>query len=223
MSSADLCGAAFWAQVRAILIDGSDAVEMAADAPMGDAGANRRNLTPAAVLFPLVDRPEGCRVLLTRRTDHLHDHPGQVSFPGGRVDSGDASFRHAALREAEEEIGLSPENVEILGALPPYATVTGFLIHPVVARLTPPLTIVTDPFEVAEAFEVPLEFLLDCDNHRRERLMVRGRLREYLAMPYGPYHIWGATAGMIREFAERYWNAAMDDSAYKKPPTPYLT
>jgi len=178
MSSSDPSGADFWARVRAILADGSSVMEVVADAPMGDADADRRNLTPAAILFPLVDHPEGCRVLLTRRTDHLHDHPGQISFPGGRVESGDISLHHTALREAEEEIGLPPESVEILGELPPYATVTGFLIHPVVARLTPPLSLVTDPFEVAEAFEVPLGFLLDSDNHRREYLMYRGRRRE---------------------------------------------
>lgn len=209
MSPPDLCGVAFWTHVRAILVEGAGAAEMATKKPpVGDAGANRSKLTPAAVLFPLVDHPEGCRVLLTRRTDHLHDHPGQISFPGGRVDSGDTSFQHTALREAQEEIGLAPDSVEILGELPPYATVTGFLIHPVVARLTPPLDLVTDPFEVAEAFEVPLEFLLDSNNHRREYLMYRGSRREYLAMPYGSYYIWGATAGMIREFAERYWNSA---------------
>ncbi|MDR2164701.1 MAG: CoA pyrophosphatase [Zoogloeaceae bacterium] len=171
----------------------------------GDAGAtDTDNLAPAAVLFPLVDRPEGCRVLLTRRTDHLRDHPGQISFPGGRMEPGDASPRHAALREAGEEIGLVPDNVEILGELPPYATVTGFRIHPVVARLVPPLHLCLDPFEVAEVFEAPLDFLLDPRNHHRESLFYQGKQREYLSMSYEGHYIWGATAGMIRYFAERF-------------------
>jgi 8-oxo-dGTP pyrophosphatase MutT (NUDIX family) len=154
-------------------------------------------LKPAAVLVPVVTRDEGLTVLLTRRTDHLHDHPGQVSFPGGRVDAGDASPAATALREAEEEIGLSRERVQLLGQLPLYRTITGFEVTPVVGLVTPPLELVLDSFEVAEAFEVPLPFLLDPRNHQRHAVEVGGRRREYWAMPYAGHYIWGATAGMI--------------------------
>jgi 8-oxo-dGTP pyrophosphatase MutT (NUDIX family) len=151
----------------------------------------------AAVLFPIVLRPVAPTVLLTRRTDHLKDHPGQISFPGGRVEPDDVSPAHTALREAEEEIGLVPAHVEIAGYLPEYLTSTGFRVTPVVAVVTPPFSLRLDPFEVAEAFEVPLDFLLDPANHRRHALHYRGRLRHFHAMPWGEYFIWGATAGMI--------------------------
>jgi len=151
----------------------------------------------AAVLFPIVLRPVAPTVLLTRRTDHLKDHPGQISFPGGRVEPDDVSPAHTALREAEEEIGLAPAHVEIAGYLPEYLTSTGFRVTPVVAVVTPPFSLRLDPFEVAEAFEVPLDFLLDPANHRRHALHYRGRLRHFHAMPWGEYFIWGATAGMI--------------------------
>jgi len=136
-------------------------------------------------------------MLLTQRTDHLHHHPGQVSFPGGRVEEGDASSVDTALRETEEEIGLVRRHVELLGALPPYRTGTGFEVIPVVGLVAPPFELTLDAFEVAEAFEVPLSFLLDPGNHERHSMEVRGRQREYYAMPYGGYFIWGATAGMI--------------------------
>jgi 8-oxo-dGTP pyrophosphatase MutT (NUDIX family) len=155
------------------------------------------SLKPAAVLVPVVTRDEGLTLLLTRRTDHLHDHPGQVSFPGGRVDEGDLSPVATALRETEEEIGLARERVDILGALPRYRTGTGFEVTPVVGLVEPPLDLSLDPFEVAEAFEVPLAFLLDDRNHQRHAMEVLGRMREYWAMPYAGYYIWGATAGMI--------------------------
>lgn len=151
----------------------------------------------AAVLFPIVLRPAAPTVLLTRRTDHLKDHPGQISFPGGRVEPDDVSPAHTALREAEEEIGLAPAHVEIAGYLPEYLTSTGFRVTPVVAVVTPPFSLRLDPFEVAEAFEVPLDFLLDPANHRRHALHYRGRLRHFHAMPWREYFIWGATAGMI--------------------------
>jgi 8-oxo-dGTP pyrophosphatase MutT (NUDIX family) len=154
-------------------------------------------LKPAAVLVPVVTRAEGLTMLLTRRTDHLHDHPGQVSFPGGRVDEGDESPVATALREAEEEIGLPRERVQLLGQLPLYRTGTGFEVTPVVGLVQPPFDLTLDPFEVAEAFEVPLSFLLDYRNHQRHSIEVRGRMREYWAMPYAGYYIWGATAGMI--------------------------
>lgn len=159
-------------------------------------------LIPAAVLFPIVlhDVPT---VLLTQRTAHLRDHPGQISFPGGRVEPEDPSPIHTALREAQEEIGLPAEQVEVVGYLPEYRTGTGFRVIPVVAFVRPPVLAVPDPFEVAEVFEVPLTFLLDPLNHQRQSMHYRGRQREFYAMPYGERFIWGATAGMIRSLYER--------------------
>lgn len=154
-------------------------------------------LRPAAVLVPVVARDTGLTMLLTRRTDHLHDHPGQVSFPGGRVDDGDVSPVATALREADEEIGLSRERIQLLGQLPLYRTGTGFEVTPVVGLVEPPFDLTLDPFEVAEVFEVPLSFLLDDRNHQRHTIEIRGRMREYWAMPYEGHYIWGATAGMI--------------------------
>ena len=160
-------------------------------------------LTPAAVLFPIVTRDGGQTVLLTQRTAHLRDHAGQISFPGGRVEAEDLSPSHTALRETEEEIGLPRERIEILGFLPEYRTGTGFRVTPVVALVQPPFDLRPDPFEVAEVFEVPLAFLLDPANHQQHSLHYRGALRNYFAMPYGDYFIWGATAGMIRSLSER--------------------
>lgn len=152
---------------------------------------------PAAVLVPIVNRAEGVTVLLTRRTDHLHHHPGQISFPGGRVEDDDDGPVHTALRETEEEVGLHPRHVELLGQLPLYRTGTGFQVTPVVGLVHPPFDLTLDAFEVAEVFEVPLAFLIDRDNHRRETMFYRGRDRTYYAMPWRGYHIWGATAGML--------------------------
>ncbi|MBN9694932.1 MAG: CoA pyrophosphatase [Zoogloea sp.] len=166
------------------------------DPPVED-GIPAGPLRPAAVLVPIVMREEGLTMLLTQRTDHLHHHPGQVSFPGGRVEEEDASPVDTALRETEEEIGLARRHVELLGTLPPYRTGTGFEVIPVVGLVAPPFELALDDFEVAEAFEVPLSFLLDPDNHQRHAMEVRGRQREYYAMPYGGHFIWGATAGMI--------------------------
>lgn len=160
-------------------------------------------LTPAAVLFPIVQRPEGNTVLLTQRTAHLKDHPGQISFPGGRVEANDASPLDTALRETEEEIGLARRHVDVLGYLPEYRTGTGFRVTPVVAAVHAPFDLTPDPFEVAEVFEVPLGFLLDEANHQRHALHYRGALRNFYAMPYGDYFIWGATAGMIRALFDR--------------------
>jgi len=160
-------------------------------------GVGEETLTPASVLFPIVLRPAAPTVLLTQRTAHLKDHPGQISFPGGRAEPEDPSPAHTALREAEEEIGLPAGRVEIAGYLPEYRTGTGFRVTPVVAMVTPPFDLRPDPFEVAEVFEVPLAFLLDPANHKRHALHYRGQLRHYYAMPYGDYFIWGATAGMI--------------------------
>ncbi|MBS1130679.1 MAG: hydrolase [Proteobacteria bacterium] len=166
-------------------------------------GVDDQPLTPAAVLFPIVLREAGHTVLLTQRTAHLRDHAGQISFPGGRVEEEDLSPIHTALRETEEEIGLPRERVEIVGFLPEYRTGTGFRVTPVVALVRPPFDLQPDPFEVAEIFEVPLSFLLDPANHQQHSLHYRGALRNYFAMPYGEYFIWGATAGMIRSLSER--------------------
>jgi 8-oxo-dGTP pyrophosphatase MutT (NUDIX family) len=166
-------------------------------------GGENLLLTPAAVLFPIVLRDAGHTVLLTQRTAHLRDHAGQIAFPGGRVEAEDASPLHTALRETEEEIGLPRRQVDILGYLPEYRTGTGFRVTPVVALVRPPFELVLDPYEVADAFEVPLSFLLDQANHQRHSLHYRGALRHFFAMPYGDYFIWGATAGMIRALSER--------------------
>lgn len=154
-------------------------------------------LTRAAVLVPIVNRPSGLTVLLTQRTAHLRDHAGQVSFPGGRCESQDADAVATALREAQEEVGIDPVQVEILGLLPEYRTGTGFSVTPVVGLVEPPVNLKLDDFEVADAFEPPLDFLLDPANHQRHSIEVRGVMREYWAMPWRGYYIWGATAGML--------------------------
>lgn len=154
-------------------------------------------VTLAAVLVPLVPRPDGVNVLLTQRTDHLRDHPSQVSFPGGRVEGGDENRVETALREAHEEIGLDRGHVEIIGTLPDHEMPSGFRISPVIGWIVPPFELKLDPFEVAEAFEVPLAFVLDPANHQRRSFHFNGRDRDYLAMPYEGRYIWGATAGML--------------------------
>ena len=160
----------------------------------------------ASVLVPLVMREE-ISVLLTQRTDHLTDHPGQISFPGGRVEPGDADAVATALREAHEEIGLEPAAVDVLGTLPVYTTGTRFLVTPVVGLVPPDLPLRPDPFEVAEVFEVPLAFLMTPAHHRWHAVEVGGVRREFLSMPWESagdplsgrrYFIWGATAAMLR-------------------------
>jgi len=162
-----------------------------------------RHLTAAAVLVPLVERDDGLTVLLTRRTDHLHDHAGQISFPGGREEAHDGGPVATALRETEEEIGLEPRFVEVAGFLDSYETVTGFLVTPVVGFVAPGFTIVPDRFEVADVFEVPLEFVLDPGNHRTDSRVVRGRPRSYYVLEYQRRYIWGATAGMLINLCRR--------------------
>lgn len=152
---------------------------------------------PAAVLMPITYRPQGATVILTRRTDHLQNHPGQISFPGGRVEEGDESLVATALRETEEEIGLRSSHVELLGTLPDYFTGTGFRVTPVVGLVHPPFELTIDAFEVAEVFEVPLSHFLDPANHLRHSLEIEGRVRYFHAMPYKDYYIWGVTAGML--------------------------
>jgi 8-oxo-dGTP pyrophosphatase MutT (NUDIX family) len=158
---------------------------------------------PAAVLVPIVLRPE-LTVLLTRRSPDLRSHAGQVSFPGGRMEPGDESPLACALREAREEIGLLPACVEPLGYLDSYRTGTGFQIVPVVGLVRPGLTLALDPVEVADAFEVPLRFLMDPANHRRDSREWRGgRRRFFYAMSYEGRYIWGATAGMLKNMHQR--------------------
>lgn len=160
--------------------------------------------TEAAVLVPLVQRPDGLHVLLTRRTDHLHDHAGQISFPGGRRDEGDADAVATALRETQEEIGLEQRHIEIIGQLPAYTTITRYVVTPVVALVQPPFELQLDSFEVAEAFEVPLPFLMNPGHHQRHVFEWAGEHRQFLSMPWHDgqreYFIWGATAAMLRNF-----------------------
>jgi 8-oxo-dGTP pyrophosphatase MutT (NUDIX family) len=169
----------------------------------------QRQPAPAAVLVPLVMRPEPT-LLLTQRTAQLRNHSGQIAFPGGRVDAMDVDVADAALREAEEEVGLTRERVEVLGTLPTYTTGTAFEVTPVVALVRPGFTPRPNPIEVAEVFEVPLVFLLDPAHHRRHAFEFEGVMREWFSMPWpgpglgGPdgveRFIWGATAGMLRNF-----------------------
>ena len=162
--------------------------------------------TAASVLVPLVQRDAGLTLLLTQRTAHLRDHAGQVSFPGGRAESHDADATDTALREAEEEVGLARRHVEVIGSLPIYRTVTNFDVTPIVALVTPPFDLALDAHEVAEAFEVPLSFLMTPAHHQRHVYVHEGIEREFLSMPYprperpGEYFIWGATAAMLRNF-----------------------
>lgn len=161
-----------------------------------------RPLKAAAVLIPLVDRPEGMTVLLTRRTDHLHDHAGQISFPGGRIDLGDADAVAAALRETEEETGLRRDFIDLVGQLDIYITRTGFEVTPLVGLVTPGFDLYPDSFEVAEIFEVPLAFFLDPASRRTESRIWEGRTRFFYVYPFQHYYIWGATAGMLNNLAE---------------------
>lgn len=161
------------------------------------AHATERKPVAAAVLVPVVNQPGGPTLLFTQRTSHLHDHAGQISFPGGRVDDGDADRVATALREAEEETGIDRSRVQVIGRLPDFDIQTGFRVTPVVGWVEPPFELSPDPFEVAEIFEVPLEFFLDPENHRRHRDELNGRVRHYYSMAYGERNIWGATAGIL--------------------------
>jgi 8-oxo-dGTP pyrophosphatase MutT (NUDIX family) len=164
---------------------------------------DEKRAIPAAVLIGVVPREEGPTVLLTQRAAALRNHSAQVAFPGGRVDAVDGSPVVTALRETEEEIGLSRERISTLGFLDAYLTGTGYRIVPVVALIEPPFSLTLNPSEVDAAFETPLSFLLDPANHKREGREWKGHFRTYYAMPFGDRYIWGATAGIIRNLYER--------------------
>jgi 8-oxo-dGTP pyrophosphatase MutT (NUDIX family) len=165
----------------------------------GDDGARRQDAaqTAAAVLVPVMAHASALSVLFTQRTVHLRSHSGQVSFPGGRAEPQDPTPEFTALREAEEEIGLAPERVELLARLPEYFTRTGYRVTPVVGVIQPPVALAPDPREVDEVFEVPLDFLLDPRNHARETRELQGRSVAFYVLQYGERRIWGATAGML--------------------------
>ena len=154
-------------------------------------------ITSAAVLVPIVERAEGMTVLLTQRTAHLRSHAGQISFPGGKSEPHDGSAEDTALREAEEEIGLPRDRVEIVGRLGQRTTGTGFHVTPVVGLIEPTVDLVPDPGEVATIFEVPLPFVLDPDNHKIETRLIKGLERQFYVMPYNGYYIWGLTARLL--------------------------
>jgi 8-oxo-dGTP pyrophosphatase MutT (NUDIX family) len=161
-----------------------------------------RPMKQAAVLVPLVEGQSGLTVLLTRRTAHLRDHAGQIAFPGGRLEPCDTDALACALRESEEEVGLPRDRVEPLGELDLYVTRTGFEVTPVVGLVRGPLQLVPDPFEVAEAFEVPLDFFLTPENREVHSREYQGKTRHFYVYPYRDYYIWGATAGMLNNLAE---------------------
>ena len=182
------------------------------DLPRGDELGDRdlnpslpraRPRRPAAVLVPIVERPEGPTVLLTRRADHLHEHPGQVSFPGGRLDDTDRGPIDAALRETAEEIGLGREFVDLAGLLDGYETVTGYGVTPVVGFIRPGFALTLDTFEVAEAFEVPLAFFLEEASRQVHSRVRDARRRYYYAFEYENRYVWGATAGMLVNLQRR--------------------
>ncbi|MDX1709830.1 MAG: CoA pyrophosphatase [Rhodovibrionaceae bacterium] len=179
-----------------------------AQAPRGDHDLNpdfydpKRELTPAAVLVPIVEDAGELSILLTLRTDHLYDHAGQIAFPGGRIDDIDKTPEHCALRETEEEVGLPAERVRLVGRLDTYVTRTGFEVTPVVGLVRAPYPVEPDNFEVAEVFEVPLSHFLHPDSQKTDSRVYQGRTRYYYAFPYGRHYIWGATAGILVNLVE---------------------
>ncbi len=158
---------------------------------------------PAAVLIPIVERRDGLMLVLTKRREQMRSHAGQVAFPGGKIDPEDASPEAAALREAQEEIGLDPAHAEVLGRMPDYYTGSGYCIAPVVALIDSGTQFTANEAEVDYVFETPLAFLLDTANHRTGSREWEGKRRFYLEMPYGEHYIWGVTAGIIRVFRDR--------------------
>ncbi len=189
-------------EVRALLCGkleqaGADGAPRFSDYDLNEAVRPNRALASAAVLTPLVQREDGVRVILTRRADHLPKHAGQISFPGGREEPSDRSLAQTALREAHEEIGLAPDQVELMGAFDDYETVTGYRIRPFVGFVDPAFAPSPDPNEVADVFETPFDFLMDPANHQRHWREWNGARRYFYAIPYQHHYIWGATAGML--------------------------
>lgn len=196
-----------------MMVDGFDQIRAALEqqkGPSSDFDLNPdvnlpagRKLRPAGVLIALQETPSGTRVLLTKRSSALKHHPGQIAFPGGSVDPEDSGPVEAALREAQEEIGLARENVEVFGVLPLHETVTGFNVTPVIGRVRAAFKPVPEPKEVDEVFSVPLAHITDLARFRVQSRMWQGVRRYYYTVPYGPYYIWGATARILRGLAER--------------------
>jgi 8-oxo-dGTP pyrophosphatase MutT (NUDIX family) len=178
------------------------------DPSVVEAIAAVRPIRPAAVLVGIVERAEPT-VLFTQRTAHLTDHAGQISFPGGKIDATDASPAAAALREAEEEIGLSPRLIEPIGYLDIHMTTRGYRIVPTLARVAPGFELRLNRAEVDDAFEVPLAFLMAPENHQRHSRDWNGMTRTFYAMPFGERYIWGATAGILRNLYERLYRSAV--------------
>lgn len=162
-----------------------------------------RKLREAAVLIPLIERPGGLRVVLTKRSSRLEHHPGQIAFPGGKVDATDPDAIAAALREAREEIALPTDLVQVLGALPSHETVTGFNVTPVLSLIRGDFAPVPELGEVAEVFETPLDHVMALENYSVQYRVWRGERRRFFTVPWGPYYIWGATARMLRALADR--------------------
>ena len=180
----------------------SPAMATRGDHDLNPGMAVKSDLCPAAVLVPIVARAPVPTILFTLRTANLAHHAGQISFPGGHMEAGDVLPVDAALRETEEEVGLHRRHIRVIGRLDRYITRTGFDVTPVVGLLTPPFAVAPDPTEVADVFEVPLDFLLDPVNHRRHSRSVEGELRHFYAIHWRDYYIWGATAGMLMNLYE---------------------
>ena len=187
-----------------------EAALAAPGAPSSDFDLNKdvvlppgRKLRAAAVLLGVVERGGRAEVVLTKRSSKLKHHPGQIAFPGGKVDEGDDGPVAAALREAEEEVGLARGTVEVLGTLPPHETVTGFTVTPILGWISDTFDPIAEEGEVAEVFTVPLSHLTDPSQFVIESRRWRGQRRYYYAVPWGPYYVWGATARMLRALADR--------------------
>lgn len=187
--------------VRALVKDGRPSSDY--DLNRGIVLPKDRSLRDAGVLIPVVPRQAGAGVILTKRSSALKHHPGQIAFPGGKIDPADGDATAAALREAFEEIGLQTSQIEVLGCLPTHETVTGFTVTPVLALVDPRFRAVPEAGEVEEVFEVPLHHLMDPARYTIQSRRWRGDRRAYFTVPWGPYYIWGATARMLRALADR--------------------
>ncbi|MEM5516679.1 CoA pyrophosphatase [Henriciella sp. AS95] len=194
------------ARLRLDGVTGKERLAEGGDIELLDAGTIQ-NIRRAAVLVPIIPRKQGPMILLTHRPDTMPTHPGQVAFPGGKVDPVDADEVEAALREAHEEVGVEPDSVELISRGAPYLTGTGFRIVPVIGVLPADFIPVPDPTEVADVFETPLSFLMDEANHNRRSTVWRGGERDYYEMPYQGHRIWGVTAGIIRALYERLYDS----------------